>query len=518
MPTGDLGDSPVDLPDSSGSGRRSSSFTNDVVPVLSRFGCNSGGCHGKLAGQNGFKLSLRGYAPESDFESLARESQGRRINAVVPSESLLIRKAIGALPHGGGKRIAVGSPAEKVLLDWIQAGTPGPKAGEPVVERLELEPLSTTLKLTETRSILVTAVYSDGQKRDVTWLTQFASSNSGILEVSEAGTVQALRHGEAVIRASFQGQVGVATFTMPHETATQPEWYTARNNVIDDHVYSRLAALRIEPSPLCDDATFLRRASLHAIGTLPTPEEVRAFLADSTPDKRSKLIDNLLTRPEFIDYWALQLGDLLQNRKERDHDVRGTKGVRAMHEWLRQQLLANRSWREIASDVILAEGANTQNPAVGYFIVTVGEKNSEESEVADSVAQAFWARASAVPGAITIRSRSTHRMTTTTSWLSSRGSRWIARTRRKARRHCRSELATCRTCSGRLRGSRRRSLSCGLLRATIPRNWPMWRRDCGSASADRVSPDGDRGDPPASHGSAIEGTAFGSLGPRKSSR
>ncbi len=365
------------------------SFANDVMPVLTRFGCNSGGCHGKLAGQNGFKLSLRGYAPEGDFESLARESQGRRINVVAPAESLLIRKAIGALPHGGGKRFAVGSPAEKVLLDWIVAGTPGPKVGDPAVERLEIEPLAATLKLNESRPIQITAVYSDGQKRDVTWMTQFASSNSGILEVSDAGVVQALRNGEAVVRASFQGQVGVATLTMPHETATQPEWYTARNNAIDEHVYARLAALRIEPSPLCDDATFLRRASLHAIGTLPTPEEVRVFLADTSPDKRSALIDRLLTRPEFIDYWALQLGDLLQNRKERDHDVRGTKGVRAMHQWLRQQLIANRSWRDIASDVILAEGSNTQNPAVGYFIVTVGEKTSDESEVADSVAQAF---------------------------------------------------------------------------------------------------------------------------------
>lgn len=365
------------------------SFANDVMPVLTRFGCNSGGCHGKLAGQNGFKLSLRGYAPEADFESLARESQGRRINPVAPAESLLIRKAVGALPHGGGKRFAVGSPAEKVLLDWIAAGTPGPLATDPAVVQLEIEPLAATLKLNESRPIQVTAVYSDGQRRDVTWMTQFASSNSGILEVSEAGVTQALRHGEAVVRASFQGQVGVATLTTPHETATQPEWYTPRNNAIDEHVYARLAALRIEPSPLCDDATFLRRASLDLIGTLPTPDEVRAFLADTSPTKRSAMIDTLLTRPEFIDYWALQLGDLLQNRKERDHDVRGTKGVRAMHQWVRQQLIANRSWREIASDVLLAEGTNTQNPAVGYFIVTVGEKNSEESEVADSVAQAF---------------------------------------------------------------------------------------------------------------------------------
>ena len=272
------------------------SFTNDVIPVLSRFGCNSGGCHGKLAGQNGFKLSLRGYAPESDFESLARESQGRRINTVAPHESLLIRKAAGALPHGGGKRIAVGSRAEKVLVDWIQSGTPGPKDSEPVVERLELEPQSATLTPNDSRAILVTAVYSDGQKRDVTWLTQFASSNSGILEVSDAGKVQALRQGEAVIRASFQGQVGVATFTMPHETATQPEWYRVSNNVIDDHIYSRLAALRIEPSPLCDDATFLRRVSLDVAGILPTDEEVRAFLADTSADKRDRLIDRLLDK------------------------------------------------------------------------------------------------------------------------------------------------------------------------------------------------------------------------------
>ncbi len=365
------------------------SFANDVMPVLTRFGCNSGGCHGKLTGQNGFKLSLRGYAPESDFESLARESQSRRINAVTPSESLLIQKATGALPHGGGKRFAAGSRAEKVLLDWVVGGAPGPKATDPLVVALEVEPPAATLKLGESLPIKVIAVSSDGQKRDVTWITQFASNNRGILEISDDGEVRSLRNGEAVVTASFQGQVGVATLTIPHETETQPEWYTASHNSVDSHVYSQLSALRIEPSPLCDDSTFLRRASLHAIGTLPSSAEVRAYLADTSPDKRSKMIDSLLSRPEFIDYWALQLGDLLQNRKERDHDVRGSKGVRSMHHWLREQLIAKRSWREIASDVILAEGSNTQNPAVGYFIVNVGEKNSDESEVADSVAQAF---------------------------------------------------------------------------------------------------------------------------------
>ncbi len=365
------------------------SFANEVMPVLTRFGCNSGGCHGKLAGQNGFKLSLRGYAPEADFESLARESQGRRVNPLAPAESLLIRKATGTLAHGGGRRFLTGSPAERVLLDWIAAGTPGPKVGEPVVERLEIEPPAATLAVQESRPLIATAVYSDGQQRDVTWLTQFASNNSGVLEVSDAGVVQALRHGEVVVRGSFQGQVAIATLTMPHETATQPEWYTAHNNAIDEPVFSRLAALRIEPSGLCSDEAFIRRASLDVIGTLPTPAEVRTFLAETNPNKRSQLIDDLLQRPEFIDYWALQLGDLLQNRKERDHDVRGTKGVRALHQWVRAQLLANRSWRDIATDVLLAEGSTSQNPAVGYFVVTVGEKPSDESEVADSVAQAF---------------------------------------------------------------------------------------------------------------------------------
>jgi hypothetical protein len=365
------------------------SFQEDVIPVLTRFGCNAGGCHGKLAGQKGFKLSLRGYAPELDFETLTREGRGRRINPAAPHQSLLVRKAIGDMPHGGGQRIERGSPAEKVLLDWIAAGAPGPAKDEARVAKIEVSPSATALTIEQKQSLKVTATYTDGSQRDVTWLTQFASGDEGMLHVTPAGEAQALRHGETIVRAAFHGQVEIATFTMPLETATDPQWYAARNNGVDDHVMDKLAALRIEPSPVCDDATFLRRVQLDLIGVLPTPDEVRAFLADNATDKRSRKIDELLQRPEIVDHWSLWLGDLLQNRKERDHDVRGSKGVRSFHAWIRQQVAANRSWKDIASDVLLATGNCDASPPVGYFIVTVGEQQSEESGVADAVAQSF---------------------------------------------------------------------------------------------------------------------------------
>src|SRR5262249_38036781 len=155
-------------------------------------------------------------------------------------------------------------------------------------------------------------------------------------------------HGETAVRASFQSEVATAIITVPFDQMAPPERFKVQGTAIDEHVYRKLAALHLEPSDLCDDATFIRRASLDVIGTLPTPAEVRAFLGDSTPGKRAKLIDDLLNRPEWIDYWTLQLCDLLQNRKERDHDVRGTKGVRTFHEWVRRQLAANRPWNEIA--------------------------------------------------------------------------------------------------------------------------------------------------------------------------
>ena len=366
------------------------SFVNEVVPLLTRLGCNQGACHGKGTGQNGFRLSLRGYAPDWDHTSLTREFGGRRVSPAHAEDSLLLRKPSGEAPHQGGKLFSKGSRPYQLLLDWIRGGTPGPIKGETEARRLEVLPGQRTLRPGQTQQLLVRAEFAPAQWRDVTWLSKFDSNDAGMATVDANGLVRVLRHGETAIRVSFQTQVGVVIVTAPFDRPVKPASLAGRNNFIDEHVFKKLAALRIEPSGLCSDAEFIRRAFLDTIGLLPTPAEVRAFLADTRADKRKRLIDPLLARPEFNDHWALFLGDLFQNRKERDHDVRGPKGVRAFHAWLRQQIAANKPWDEIARAVLTASGTTRDNPAVGYFVVTVGEQNeSHRSEVVASVAQAF---------------------------------------------------------------------------------------------------------------------------------
>ena len=366
------------------------SFKQDIIPVFTKTGCNAGGCHGKLAGQNGFRLSLRGYAPEWDHDYVTKEVSARRINLAFAEQSLLVQKPTGGVAHEGGVRFKEGSRYHKTLVDWIAARTPGPIADEPEPTRLEILPGDRDLRPGETQQLLVRAHYAGGRVRDVTWLAQFFSNDEATVGVKPEGLVKALRHGETSVRVHFQGQVEVARFTMPYANEVPPELFAQRQNALDEPVFKKLAALRLPPAAPCDDATFLRRATLDATGTLPTAGEVRAFLADARPDKRARLVDDLLARPEWTDYWTLQLADLLQNRKERDHDVRGTKGVRAFHAWLRAQVAANRPWNEIARAVLLASGDSVAHPEIGYYITVLGEKrNVEDSELPDSVAQSF---------------------------------------------------------------------------------------------------------------------------------
>jgi hypothetical protein len=372
------------------------SFVNDVEPVLTRFGCNQGACHGKGAGQNGFRLSLRGYAPELDYGWIVKEQEGRRVSLVVPESSLLLRKPLGELPHGGAKLIEPGSRGHQALLAWLQAGAPGPVKGEPTITGLQMSTSATptgtaqqTCKVGDQQQLAVTATYSDGSTRDVTWLTQFASNDAGLVDVDVAGRLKVLRHGETAIRAHYQGQVAVMVVTVPFDRPpfTAP---AATGNFIDEHVIAKLQSLRIPPSPLSDDETFIRRVYLDTIGTLPTESEVQQFLSDSHADKRARLIDTLLERPEFVDLWTMLLADLLQNRKERDHDVRGVKGVRAFHQWLRTQVAANRPWNELTRAVLTSSGNTDEHPEVGYYVVTIGEfRQTQQSDVVSSVAQAF---------------------------------------------------------------------------------------------------------------------------------
>ncbi len=366
------------------------SFRNDVLPLFTRLGCNQGACHGKNAGQNGFRLSLRGYAPEWDHDWLTHEFQSRRVNLADPENGLLLLKPLGRVRHEGGKLFEVGSRPHRLLLDWLQAGMPGPGKDDPTLTRLSILPSNRSCKVGDQVQLQVLAEYSSGEKRDVTWLARFDSGDPGIALADADGKVAVLRAGEAPVRASFQGQVALALLTIPTGQAVKAELLAQRTNFIDDHVFDKLGKLGIEPSDRCSDETFIRRLFLDTIGTLPTASEVRAFLNDSAADKRIKLIDAVLARSEFADYWTLQLADLLQNRKERDHDVRGTKGVRAFHEWLRTRVTANAPWDQLVREVLTAAGPSSDNPAVGYFVVTVGEqREAHRSEVVASAAQAF---------------------------------------------------------------------------------------------------------------------------------
>ena len=365
------------------------SFEDDVLPVLTRQGCNSGGCHGKVAGQNGFRLSLRGYSAEEDYDWLMNERRGRRINLGAAEASLLLLKATGHSPHEGGARFARDSESYRTLAAWIRQGAPGPDAA-PLPERVTLSPESLQMQPGDTAKVTATAHYADGRVRDVTWMTNFYSNDPSTITIDEQGAATAVRAGEATVRGHFRGLVAVATFTMPHAVDIDPSLYLGGNGFIDSAVFAKLEALRIPPAPDCSDAEFLRRAYLDATGRLPDATTTQAFLADSSSGKRNALISRLTESEAFVDYWTLQLADLLQNRKERDHDVRGSKGVRAFHHWLREQIATNRPWDAIAREVLLAKGTVADAPEVGYFVTTLGEKRrAEESEVPDAVAQAF---------------------------------------------------------------------------------------------------------------------------------
>lgn len=364
------------------------SFNREVLPLLTRLGCNQGACHGKGAGQNGFRLSLRGYAPEQDHSWLTKEFMARRTDRAFPEESLFLRKAAGLAPHEGGKLFSIGSKAHALFAKWIEAGMPGPDSKEAPLRSLEIQPGSTVLQPGETRDFTAVATFADGSKMDVTWLCKFDSNDSGMLDCSASGRAKALRPGITAIRSAYGSEVATSAIRVPY--AKDIVGGSVPQHPVDKILGARLKSLGLPASAICDDYTFLRRSTLDATGLLPNSDQIRIFLQDKSPNRRAAHIDRLLESSAFVDRWTLFLADLLQNRKERDHDVRGVQGVRSFHSWLREKVLADTPWDQITRDVLTASGSVKDSPAVGYYLVTVGEhQDATRSEIAASSAQAF---------------------------------------------------------------------------------------------------------------------------------
>jgi hypothetical protein len=343
------------------------SFRNHVIPLMTKVGCNSGACHGALAGKGGLKLSLRGYDPVADHFVLTRQALGRRVNRAEPARSLMLLKPTMALRHGGGQRIDVGSADYRVLGEWIAAGAPAPRESDVRIQRLELFPGAAVMRPSDRLQFVVRAWYSDGHAEDVTRWARFNSSEAVVTTVTADGQAQVVGHGESAITVAYSNLVASARIAAPFPGAVDPGLLAAagRNNYIDDLVLKKLAALHIPPSPRCTDAEFIRRAYLDAAGVLPTPEEVRQFLASRADDKRARLIDALLERPEFVDYWTYKWCDLflVSTRK-----LPGP-AVWAFYQYLRQNVAGNKPWDRLAHEILTARGNTLHNGAANYFVL-----------------------------------------------------------------------------------------------------------------------------------------------------
>ncbi|QEH35040.1 hypothetical protein OJF2_35850 [Aquisphaera giovannonii] len=358
-------------------------FERHVEPILTRAGCNSGPCHGKASGQNGFKLSLQGFDPAFDHVALTREAGGRRILRSTPEGSLLLRKATAELPHGGGRRLEPGGPFYETIRRWIAEGSPRTPPEAPKLARIGVEPGERALKPGESFDLRVIARYSDGSAEDVTRLATFASSEATAVAVEPGGRVRAGKlAGEATISARYEGLFANCDVAIPLAGEVPAAEYEAfpRSNFIDDLVLAKWKKLGLTPSALAGDATFLRRAHLDVIGRLPTPDEARAFLSDPSPDRRARLVDGLLERPEYADHWATKWMDLLRPNPYRV----GIKAVFNLDGWIRDAFRKNLPYDEFVRRIVTAQGSSfEQGPG------TIFRDRREPIEIAPVVSQLF---------------------------------------------------------------------------------------------------------------------------------
>lgn len=359
------------------------SFRNHVLPVFSKQGCNGGGCHGALAGKGGFRLSLNGYDPGADHYNITRDARGRRIEFADPARSLLLTKPTTAVKHKGGRRLDPGSPDYQLLAEWIVGGAKAPRDGDAKLERLEVLPESIVLKPGQKHRLLVRAVYSDGTEEDVTRWARFTSTDATVAEVDKkSGEISVIGYGDGAITAWFSSQIVIARVTAPFKNKLPKDLFAKapRANFVDDLVLAQLQRLNLKPSPRSSDSEFVRRVYLDTIGTLPTPKETRAFLTDESLDKRERLIDSLLSRGEYVDYWTYRWADvfLINGRLLRPD------AVKAYYTWLRTKVEQNAPWDEIARQVVTAKGDSTKEGEVNFYSV-----HQDPETMAENVSQAF---------------------------------------------------------------------------------------------------------------------------------
>jgi hypothetical protein len=358
------------------------SFRNDVQPVLTKMGCNSGPCHGATAGKNGFKLSLRGYDSETDYLSLTHQALARRTDRMEPAKSLILLKPTLTIPHGGGRRFAVDSPEYQVVSGWVAQGLPAPQAGDARVTQIDVFPPEASLRPGAEQQLVVTATFTDGRKEDVTRWAKYDSGNEGVATVDNFGHVTMHSFGEAPVTVWYQSHVTFARLRIPYPYQLGATVFkkAPRHNYIDDDILHHLEVLHIPPSPPASDSEFIRRAYLDAAGILPTPAEVEQFLKDPSPDKRARLIDTIMKRPEFVDYWAYKWSDLLLVTSNRLSD----EEMWSYYDWVRDSVATNKAWDKFVYQIVTATGNTVENGAANYWLI-----HRDPLDTTENMAQAF---------------------------------------------------------------------------------------------------------------------------------
>ncbi len=357
-------------------------FANQVQPILTKLGCNSGGCHGKIQGQNGFRLSLLGFDAELDYTTLVKESRGRRLLPAAPDASLFLLKASGKVPHGGGRKLEPDGEEYKVLRRWIATGMPFGDDKDPTVAKIAVYPVSRSIDRGHRQQLVVHAHYSDGSIEDITRRAQFESNETELASVSESGLVQSLKlTGQAAIMIRFSGQVAVHRAIVPRPGGS-PAFEFAAKTVVDDPTAAKWRELGITPSKECTDEQFIRRASLDITGTLPSPAEIVAFREDRDPAKRDKLVDRLVDSPEYSYYFANKWADIL--RVKRRNLKSRMAGTYAFHTWIRESIASDKPYDEFVREIVTAIGEESSSPpTVWYKEVTTPE------QFVDDVSQVF---------------------------------------------------------------------------------------------------------------------------------